>query len=359
VFNAHSRCLDEQSATSAGAHDVGGGWDPAWAPPAVERAPREVGPRRAARRHANQALVAGEAEDEVDPMGLALRHELIPGEAGIRPEQDLDLGPARARIWVRVRSTSATAPANASLFERLSFAASPTLDPWTVAENSEEQRADSARLTERSTVARFRRMVAPRTLERPRPGAATAAYPGSRVAWNSDLRALIATALVQSRRKGESGSGLAHRGVPEGTALQDCALTARLNGGGGPSGARNSTSTQCASQEARSRVFGARGAIVRPEHCIMVCCSSPCRLVDRHLAGASHLWRSCKIPFRPRPYSCSSIPVELSSNVVDGKASRGVQKLGLAIVPTALPPRRRLCRLRTLSRPALATIEAR
>ena len=45
-----------------------------------------------------QAGVAGEAEDAVDPVGLAPGHQLVPGEAGIRPEQDLDARPAHADL---------------------------------------------------------------------------------------------------------------------------------------------------------------------------------------------------------------------------------------------------------------------
>ena len=44
---------------------------------------------------ADQALVAGEAEEIIDPMVLAPGHELVPGKAEIRPQQDLDPGPVR------------------------------------------------------------------------------------------------------------------------------------------------------------------------------------------------------------------------------------------------------------------------
>lgn len=78
--------------------------------PAVERAPGEVGEtaRRAALGQAlglgqreltsddpDQALVAGEPEDVIDPVGLAPVHQRITREARVGPQQDLDPGPAR------------------------------------------------------------------------------------------------------------------------------------------------------------------------------------------------------------------------------------------------------------------------
>ena len=87
--------------------------DPALPAPAVQRAPGEVGEAAdgTALRQAlglghgqlvgdgaDQALVAGEAEEIVSPVGLAPRHELIPGKAGIRPQQDLDPRPTRADL---------------------------------------------------------------------------------------------------------------------------------------------------------------------------------------------------------------------------------------------------------------------
>jgi hypothetical protein len=45
-----------------------------------------------------QAGVAGEAEDVVDAVVFAPDHELVPGEAGTGPQQDLDLRPARADL---------------------------------------------------------------------------------------------------------------------------------------------------------------------------------------------------------------------------------------------------------------------
>ena len=44
---------------------------------------------------ADQTLVAGEPKQIVDPVGLAPRHQRLAGKAGVRPQQDLDLGPAR------------------------------------------------------------------------------------------------------------------------------------------------------------------------------------------------------------------------------------------------------------------------
>ena len=89
---------------------LGLGDNPPIAAPAIERAPSEVseatrGSALGRARdlslgelfadRADQAFVAGEAEQIVDPMGFAPRHQLVPGEAGIRPQQDLDPGPAR------------------------------------------------------------------------------------------------------------------------------------------------------------------------------------------------------------------------------------------------------------------------
>ena len=78
---------------------LGLGDDPALPAPAVERAPGEVGEaaRRAALGQAlglgrgellgdgaDQALVAGEAEDVIDAVGFAPGHQLFPGKARIR-----------------------------------------------------------------------------------------------------------------------------------------------------------------------------------------------------------------------------------------------------------------------------------
>lgn len=42
----------------------------------------------------DEARVAGEAEQEVHPVGLAPRHQLVAGEAAVGAEQDLHPGPA-------------------------------------------------------------------------------------------------------------------------------------------------------------------------------------------------------------------------------------------------------------------------
>ena len=47
---------------------------------------------------ADQALVAGEAEDVVDAVRLAPRHQLVAGKARIGAQQDLDPRPARADL---------------------------------------------------------------------------------------------------------------------------------------------------------------------------------------------------------------------------------------------------------------------
>ena len=45
-----------------------------------------------------QAGVAGEAEEVVDAVVFAPAHQLVAGEAGVRPQQDLDPGPALANL---------------------------------------------------------------------------------------------------------------------------------------------------------------------------------------------------------------------------------------------------------------------
>ena len=69
------------------------------------------------------ALVAGELEDVVDMMGFTPDRQLCPGEAQISAEDDLDPRPACSGL-ATTRSTSSTAPAEASMLERLSFVAS-------------------------------------------------------------------------------------------------------------------------------------------------------------------------------------------------------------------------------------------
>jgi hypothetical protein len=108
------------------------------AAPAVERAPGEggeaargaaldqargLGHREIVGDGADQALVAGEPKDVVDTVGLAPTHQRIAGKARVGPQQDLDPRPARPDLAI-IRATSSTAPADASIFERLSLAAS-------------------------------------------------------------------------------------------------------------------------------------------------------------------------------------------------------------------------------------------
>ena len=79
--------------------------------PAVERRPAEVAeaPRRLAGpgrvllgpgevdgEFLDQARIAGQAEDEVDPVGLAPGHQRLAGEAAVGAEQDADPRPAGA-----------------------------------------------------------------------------------------------------------------------------------------------------------------------------------------------------------------------------------------------------------------------
>jgi hypothetical protein len=92
---------------------LGLGDDASFAAPAVQRAPREVdeAPRRATLGQAlgcgggelfgddaDQAVIAGEAEDVVDAVGFAPRHQLVPGEAGVCPQHDLNPRPAGADL---------------------------------------------------------------------------------------------------------------------------------------------------------------------------------------------------------------------------------------------------------------------
>jgi hypothetical protein len=53
-----------------------------------------LGEREIAGNGRDQALVAGETEDVVDPVGLAPAHERLARVARIGPQQDLDLRPA-------------------------------------------------------------------------------------------------------------------------------------------------------------------------------------------------------------------------------------------------------------------------
>ena len=73
---------------------------------------------------ADQALVAREAEDVVDAVRLAPSHELVAGKARIGAQQDLAPAASGPGSGPTMRSTSSTAPADASMFERRSLAAS-------------------------------------------------------------------------------------------------------------------------------------------------------------------------------------------------------------------------------------------
>ena len=92
---------------------LGLGDHPPGAAPAVERAPSEVGEaarggglgqalgrrqRESVGDGPDQALVAREAEDVIDAVGLAPAHQCIAGKARIRPQQDLDPWPARPNL---------------------------------------------------------------------------------------------------------------------------------------------------------------------------------------------------------------------------------------------------------------------
>jgi hypothetical protein len=92
---------------------VEGGDDPAAPAPALARRPHELleAPRRLAGSSAlrlglgkfagdlvDQAVVAGEAEEKVDAVGFAPRHQLLADEATVGAQQDPHLGPALADL---------------------------------------------------------------------------------------------------------------------------------------------------------------------------------------------------------------------------------------------------------------------
>jgi hypothetical protein len=86
------------------------GDDPTLVAPAVERPPDEV----------------DEAANQLATLGQALG----PGEreiVGDGSDQAISTLGQRARIWATMRATSSSAPAEASMFERLSLAASSWL----------------------------------------------------------------------------------------------------------------------------------------------------------------------------------------------------------------------------------------
>ena len=72
----------------------------------------------------DQARVAGEAEDVINPVGFAPVHQRVAAEAGIGTQQDPHPRPAPAELANGPFSISSTAPAAASRFDRRSFAAS-------------------------------------------------------------------------------------------------------------------------------------------------------------------------------------------------------------------------------------------
>jgi hypothetical protein len=117
---------------------LGLGHDPARLAPAVQGAPREVG--EAAHRaalgqalgfsesalvgdRADQALVARETEDVVHAVRLAPCHQFVAGKARIGAQQDLDPRPPGADLADDAFDSS-RAPADASIFDRRSLAAS-------------------------------------------------------------------------------------------------------------------------------------------------------------------------------------------------------------------------------------------
>jgi hypothetical protein len=92
---------------------LGLGDHPALSAPAVQRAPGEVGEAadgtalgqtlqlgrgQVVGDGADQALVARQAEDIIDGVGFAPRHDLVAGKARISAQQDLDPGPTGADL---------------------------------------------------------------------------------------------------------------------------------------------------------------------------------------------------------------------------------------------------------------------
>ena len=68
-------------------------------------------------------LVARAAEDKVDSVRLASRHQLLAGKARIG-RCTISVRGHRVRIWATIRAIAATAAAEASMLERRSLAAS-------------------------------------------------------------------------------------------------------------------------------------------------------------------------------------------------------------------------------------------
>jgi hypothetical protein len=70
-----------------------------------------------------QPVVACQAEQVVHPMGLRPRHQRLARKAAVTTRQDTCQGPGR-RIGATTRATSSSAPDEASMFVRRSFATS-------------------------------------------------------------------------------------------------------------------------------------------------------------------------------------------------------------------------------------------
>src|ERR671910_3586968 len=104
---------DDEARVGLAAGPLGLADDASSARPAVEGGPAEVaeapgglacpgrvvlGPGEVDGEFLDQARVARQAEDEVDAVALAPGHQRLADEAGIRPEQDADPGPAGADL---------------------------------------------------------------------------------------------------------------------------------------------------------------------------------------------------------------------------------------------------------------------
>ena len=81
-----------------------------------------LGPVQGRLQAGREPLVARQAEDVIDPVRLAPGHQRLAGEAGVGAQHDLDRRPAGADLPDDPLHPS-TAPALASMFDRLSLAA--------------------------------------------------------------------------------------------------------------------------------------------------------------------------------------------------------------------------------------------
>ncbi len=69
---------------------------------------------------ADEAGVAGKAEDIIDPVAIAPGHQRLAGEAAVGPRAGMRVLGQRLRIRATMRATSSTAPAEAPMLARLS-----------------------------------------------------------------------------------------------------------------------------------------------------------------------------------------------------------------------------------------------